>query len=41
MHACMEDPMSRAEVAHTVCFPRYRTVRARGELLANVLLIET
>jgi hypothetical protein len=33
--------MNRAEIAHTVSFPQYRTGHARGEPSANALLIET
>jgi hypothetical protein len=37
----MEDPMTRAEIAHTVSFPEYRTGHAGGEVSANALLIKT
>jgi hypothetical protein len=37
----MEDPMIRAEIAHTASFSRYRNVHTRGELSANALLIKT
>jgi hypothetical protein len=37
----MENPMIRAEIAHTVSFPEYRTVHTHGELSINALLNET